>query len=155
MKFTRSIIVIATAALCCSPFLTGCTPAAQAKAKAVAATVGQQTIAAAETAVISAAVSSADKSNKQSFLALVGQNLKAQAPMILSAANVQAAVAAVTPDKSHWTELAAQLAQIYATANPSTDPEKQAVIQAIVTGLNQAAGPAASPTTAQLATASP
>lgn len=121
--------------------LPGCTltPESKAKIAAVGKVVGNRALAIASTAVLNAAINSADRDKKGGFLDDVAGGLRQNVATLITADDVRQLVRAFTPEKRHWEDLAAKLAKAYAEAQPQNAEERKAILLAMSQGLEQAA----------------
>ncbi|GEM_PF-4483352 len=100
----------------------------------------KKTVSIVEGGIFNLGTSLFDQQKKWNFTQALGGAFYAQIPILLTADDVRNLVAINTPNKPHWAELGAQLADTYASANPKTPTEAKAVLDAIAKGL-QTAGP--------------
>ncbi len=156
-KDPQSRLPLPLIAFCLIPcfLLSGCSTPGQANAtdpaviaekeankekwKATGAIIGKRAFQIAKDDIISAAISSMDKEKKSDFLDSAATGLRANAFEIVNSNDIADVIKIWTPKPNHWKTLAAEIADLYATANPQTDAQRQRVIEQIAEGLQQAA----------------
>lgn len=120
-------------------FLSGCasmTPATKAKISATGQWLAGKAVGVALSTVASVAQSEADGSAKADWLDSLGAGLLTRATASFSSADVTQLVGIWTPQKSHWEELAVQLASLAADTT-SLPPAQRA--EALAAGVQAAA----------------
>ena len=103
--------------------------------------IGKRAAILARDAVLSAAISEADKGSKADYLDAVAQGLRANAGNIVTSDDVAAVVKIWTPqEKAHWETLAGEAASITSDALQKHGKRNAgAIVETVAKGLNQAA----------------
>lgn len=88
--------------------------------------------------IIQASINSKDRNKKESFLDDASNQLQHNLAYAITAEDVRHIIEAVTPDKSHWRDLAAKVADVYLQNTPTTEADRRRLIEAIAEGLKSA-----------------
>lgn len=108
------------------------------KVRETALIAARKTATAAGMAVLQAAIGQLDREKKADFMQGLSGALWTQVPSVVNAATVEEIARVWTPDKSHWEQLAQDLANHIEQNPPKSREEAQAILYAYAEGLQTA-----------------